>query len=77
MPTALAYLGFLGDKGINTDPLRDHDHWRGTVLDNTREIFPASMWERAIDINGTPLWFLIRSLSCIRQSHARVLAQAE
>jgi len=68
IPTALVYLGFLGDKQISTDPLGDHDHWRGTVLDNTREIFPASLWERAIYINGTPLWFLIRSLPCIRQS---------
>jgi hypothetical protein len=48
------------------------DQWRGTVLDNTREIVPASGWERAIDIDGTPLWFLIRSLPCSRQSHIRV-----
>ncbi len=68
IPTVLNYLGFLGDKGISTDPLRDHDHWCNTVLDCTRDILPASLWGRPIDINGTPLWFLIRSRPCARQS---------
>lgn len=71
IPTALIYLGFVGDKGISSEALRDHEHWRDTALKSTREIFPASLWERAIDINGTPLWFLIRSLPCIRQSYVR------
>jgi hypothetical protein len=66
----------LGDKGISTEPFRDHDHWRETVLNSTRDIFPASLWERPIDINGTPLWFLIRSLPCTRQSHVRVSAKS-
>jgi hypothetical protein len=69
IPTALIYLGFVGDKGISTEPFRDHEHWRDTVLNSTREIFPASLWERPIDIKGTPLWFLVRSLPCTRQSH--------
>jgi hypothetical protein len=68
IPTALIYLGFLGDKGISTEPLRHHEHWRETVLNSTRDIFPASLWERLIDINDAPLWFLIRSLPCTRQS---------
>jgi hypothetical protein len=68
VPTVLIYLGFLGDKGIGTDALRDHDHWKKTVLDNTRDVFPASAWEHHIDVAGTPLWLLIRSLVCARQS---------
>ncbi len=68
LPTALIYLGFLDDKGISSEPIQDHDHWRETVLNSTWEIFPASLWERTIDINGTPLWFLIRSLPYARQS---------
>src|SRR5450830_1790281 len=28
IPTALIYLGFLGDVGISTDPLRDDNYWR-------------------------------------------------
>jgi hypothetical protein len=68
IPTALIYLGFLGDKEISNDPLRDHDHWRKTVIENTQEIFPRMLWEKPIDINGTPLSFLIRSLPYIRQS---------
>jgi hypothetical protein len=70
IPTALIYLGFLGDRQIASDPLRDHDHWRDTVFDCTRDIFPVSLWERWIDINGTPLWCLIRTLACARQSPA-------
>jgi hypothetical protein len=31
-------------------------------LSGIREIFSASLWERATEINGTPLWLLIRSL---------------
>jgi hypothetical protein len=61
--------GALIDDQSERDPSRDHDHWRGTVLDNTREVFPASLWERPLDINGTLLWFLIRSLPCTRQSY--------
>jgi hypothetical protein len=37
IPTALIYLGFLNDKGISPDPLRDHDHWLQTVLNSTRD----------------------------------------
>jgi hypothetical protein len=42
IPTVLVYLGFLGDKGISTESFRDHDHWRETVLNSAREIFPRS-----------------------------------
>jgi hypothetical protein len=59
LPTVLMYLGLTGDKGISSDPMRDNDHWRETVLNNTREIFPPSLWERPIQCNGTPLWLLI------------------
>ncbi len=71
IPSALVYLGFLGDKEISTDHFGHYGHWCDTALNNIREIFPASLWERRIDINGTPLWFLIRSLPCIRQSPRR------
>ena len=66
IPTVLIYLGFWGDKGIGTEPLQNHDHWRETVLKSTCDIFPASQWEQPIDINGTPLWCLIRSRPCTR-----------
>jgi hypothetical protein len=71
IPSALVYLGFLGDQGISTDPIRDYGHWCDTVLDNTQHIFPTSLWKHPIDINGTPLWFLIRCLPCIRHSPSR------
>lgn len=75
IPTALIYLGFVGDKGIGgADLLRDHNHWRETVINSTRDIFPASLWELPLDINGTSLLFLVRSLPCGRQSPLRALA---
>jgi hypothetical protein len=68
MPTVLIYLGFLGDEGIGPDAFRDHAHWKETVLHNTRNVLPASAWEHRVEIDGTPLWLLIRSLPCARQS---------
>jgi hypothetical protein len=70
IPTALIYVGFTGDLGAGVDYLRDHNHWRKTVIENTQEIFPRSLWEKPIDINGIPLSFLIRSLPYTRQSPA-------
>lgn|SRR5262245_50888476 len=71
IPTVLMYLGFTGDKGISTEPLRHYAHWRETLINSTREIFPSSLWDRPIDCDGTPLYFLIRARSCIRQSHSK------
>jgi hypothetical protein len=71
IPTALIYLGFTGDKGISAEAFGDHEHWKKTVLDNTRDVFPVSAWEDRLDIDGTPLWLLIRSLPCARQSPRR------
>lgn len=69
IPTALVYLGFTNDDRIASDPLKDDDHWKNVVISNTEHIFPPSLWDRPIDVGGTPLWFLLRSRDCIRQSH--------
>jgi hypothetical protein len=54
----------VGEEGISTEPLRDHEHWREIVLHSRREVFPASLCERPIDVNGIPL-------PCTRQSHVQ------
>lgn len=69
MPTALVYLGFTNDERIALDPLKGDDHWRDVIISNTEHIFPAALWDRPLDVRGTPLWFLLRSRPCIRQSH--------
>ncbi|WP_439395162.1 hypothetical protein ACRQ5Q_39370 [Bradyrhizobium sp. PMVTL-01] len=68
-PTALVYLGFTGDKGIAPDYLKDDAHWKDVVISSTQHIFPASLWDCPLDANGTPLWVLLRSRACARQSH--------
>lgn len=72
IPTVLVYLGFTGDDGISDcdEPLRDDQHWRRIVQDQVAPVFPVECWGRAVLIDGTPVWFLIRSLSCPRQSPA-------
>ena len=74
IPTVLLYLGFAGDHGISNVPLRDDNHWRETVLSNTEGVFPRSLWERGIDCGAAPLWLMIRSRPCIRQSHLKAEA---
>jgi len=71
MPTVFVYLGFTSDDGIAPDLLKDGDHWRDVVISNTEHIVPQSLWERPLDARGTPLWFLLRSRACIRQSHSQ------
>lgn len=70
LPTVLIYLGFTGDLGIRDrgEPLRDDRHWREAVLQHTQGVLPPVFFERPIDLSGTPLLILIRSLGCVRQS---------
>lgn len=70
VPTALIYLGLLGDKGISADPLRDHDHWRETVVNSTRQIFERG--ETLIDMLGPALAPLLRSIAEIPSGIVRL-----
>lgn len=67
--TALIYVGFTGDEGMARvgEPLRSSRHWRETIA-LTEEVLPADIWEREIDCGAAPLWLLIRSRPCLRQS---------
>jgi hypothetical protein len=71
VPTALVYVGFTKDQGIASDPLKSDDHWRDVVISNTEQIFPPSLWGCPLDVRGTPLWFLLRSRACTRQSRSQ------
>lgn len=64
IPTALIYLGFLNatemiDQG---QPFSNSTAWDKCIRSHAKEIVPENAWERRLDIGGTPLWFLIRSL---------------
>ncbi|CAN5374546.1 hypothetical protein BH23GEM4_BH23GEM4_18390 [soil metagenome] len=64
IPVVLVYLGFLNademrDRG---EPFRTGDEWERAVRDNATGMVPEKAWEHPLDVGGTPLIPLIRSL---------------
>lgn len=70
IPIALIYLGFTGDEVIGrlSGQIRDAEHWRSLIKQQSDEVFPTEMWERDIAIGPAPLWLLARTLPASRQS---------
>ena len=66
VPTVLVYLAFTGDEGVGV-PFHDNDHWSRTLM-ATSAVLPTSAWGRRIDCDAAPLWMLIRSRPCLRQT---------
>jgi hypothetical protein len=69
-PIALIYLGFTGDTVIGrlSGQIRDAEHWRSLIKQQTDEVYPTEMWEREIAVGSTPLWLLARTLPAYRHS---------
>ena len=72
IPVILVYLGFLGAIEMDEEKSQkvsfdSEDDWRRCVLDYGRETVPSeddrAVWDTPLDINGTPLIPLIRSLN--------------
>jgi hypothetical protein len=62
VPVVLAYLGFLNAEEMTSrELLRDHDHWRKSVVERSRGVIPDTAWDHTFDIDGTPLTVLICS----------------
>ena len=64
VPVVLLYLGFLNavemaDKGT---PFGSDDDWRGTLLDYCRGAMDATCWEKTLDVEGTSLLPLMRTV---------------
>ncbi len=64
IPTVLIYLGFLNatemcDQG---QPFTSAAAWENCIRSHANGIVPAAAWGKKLNIGGTPLWFLIRSL---------------
>jgi hypothetical protein len=60
----LVYLGFLRaeemhDQGL---PLADAESWDRLVREQSSGIVPATAWDRAISIGGTPFRAVVRSM---------------
>ena len=64
VPVVLLYLGFLnavemGDKG---SPFGSSKDWRDTLLDHCSGAIDTGCWERTLDVEGTPLLPLMRTV---------------
>lgn len=64
IPVVLVYLGFLnaGEMEDCGTPLASAEQWEACVLEHSASLFPAQVWGRRWDINGVPLFPLIRSV---------------
>ncbi len=64
VPVILVYLGFLNamemlDRG---QPFKTHTAWEACIRNHAKNRVPDDAWNRKLEINGTPVWFLIRSM---------------
>ncbi len=64
VPVVLVYLGFLNaiemcDRG---QPFDNNRAWDSCIRNHARNIVPDDAWGKRLEINGTPVWFLIRSV---------------
>ena len=64
VPVILVYLGFLNatemlDQG---QPFDSREGWQTCMRNHARNTVPEDAWEKRLEIDGTPVWFLIRSM---------------
>jgi hypothetical protein len=64
VPVILVYLGFLNatemlDQG---QPFNDREAWQTCMRNHAKNIIPEDAWEKRLEIDGIPAWFLIRSM---------------
>jgi hypothetical protein len=74
IPTALVYLGFLGDEGI--DGVGPHfegdDHWRRAFEAHANLVNAGALFhDEPTYLGNTTAWFLVRSRAVLRQSPPR------
>jgi len=64
IPVVLVYLGFLNANEMQNRgaPLRSPENWRGLVLTHATGLVPHTVWDATLEIGGTPITALIRSL---------------
>ena len=64
MPVILVYLGFLSaeDMADRGQPFRTADEWSKALLGHGRGIVPDDAWNQRLEIDGTPMWPLIRAV---------------
>jgi hypothetical protein len=65
VPVVLVYLGFTGAEEMKKDgaPIRDDEHWSDVIDNYSRGLVPADIWDKQLDVGGTPLIALKRTLA--------------
>lgn len=64
VPVVLVYLGFLKAEEMRDQgqPFDSALAWENSLRTHAKGIVPDEAWGNMFDINGTPAWFLIKSL---------------
>jgi hypothetical protein len=70
IPTALIYLGFIGDEAISFGAhcLRTPSDWQAAFEAHSAKIFPINQLGQRIDCGAASFWVLVRHLPVLRQS---------
>lgn len=73
VPTALVYLGFTGDEGIEDVGGRflDDQHWRECFTAHAGSTMPVELLDRRLDLGRSPAWVLCRSRVVLEVSLSR------
>ncbi len=64
VPVILIYLGFLNAMEMSDQgqPLDSSNAWEISIRNHAKDFVPDDAWGERLEINGTPVWFLIRSM---------------
>jgi len=64
VPVILVYLGFLNaiEMSDQGQPFNSYRAWDICIRNHAENFVPDDAWEKKLEINGTPVWFLIRSM---------------
>jgi hypothetical protein len=70
IPVILVYLGFTGDQGIRNlgEPFVNDNDWRVAFTNYVSEVFPIELFGKRLEVEGTPMWLLLRSRPIIEMS---------
>jgi len=70
IPTALLYLGFVGDGGLEESlkPFKDDREWQDAFASHSSSILPSKSADIAFAVGKTPSQILVRSRQVLSQS---------
>jgi hypothetical protein len=63
VPVMLVYLGFLNADEWGDDKLKDHDDWKKSVREYSKDIVPGAIWSSKVSAGSSYFYPVIRSLT--------------